>query len=70
MMAMPCDSCRALNIADVLGLINEVNLMAFDFKSPSRSKLVVPNLLPFVRGGAVSFFLLVLFAVAVVVTKD
>ena len=48
MMAMPCDSCRALNIADVLGLINEVNLMAFDFKSPSRSKLVVPNLPPLV----------------------
>ena len=47
-MAMPFDSRRALNIADALGLVIEVNLMAFNFNLPSRSKLVVPNLPPHV----------------------
>ena len=47
-MVMPCGSCRALNIADALGLVNKVNLMAFDFNSLSRSKLVILNLLPLV----------------------
>ena len=48
MMNMSCESCRAPNIADMIGLIDKVNLMGFDFKSLSRSKLVVPNLPPLV----------------------
>ena len=42
-MAMPCKSRRAPNIADVLGLVNKVNLMTFDFNSPLRSELAVPS---------------------------
>ena len=43
-MAMPCASHATPNIADALSLVDEVNLMTFDFNSPSRSELVVPNL--------------------------
>jgi len=42
-MAMPCAYHATPNIADALGLVDEVNLMTFDFYSPSRSELVVPN---------------------------
>ena len=42
-MAMPCAYHATPNIADALGLVDEVNLMTFDFYSPWRSELVVPN---------------------------
>ena len=41
-MAMPCASHATPNIADALSLVDEVNLMTFDFNSPSRSERVVP----------------------------
>jgi GH18 family chitinase len=41
-MVMPCALHATPNLADALSLVDEVNLMTFDFNSPSRSERVVP----------------------------